>query len=127
MAPGARTVTVALAFALLGGCGGDGGGGAQRRAATPAPSRGASAPASRPPSDGEQLDGLLADRGAALEAGDVAAYAATSIGSQRARDRVAARRAARLPLAGLVLRAHGARIRGDIARLRATISYRFRG
>ena len=129
MAPGARTVTVALAFALLAGCGGGGGDGGQRRAAaaTPAPSRGASAAAARPPSDGEQLDRLLADRGAALGAGDVAAYAATSIGSQRARDRVAARRAARLPLTGLSLRAHGARVRGNTARLRATISYRFRG
>ena len=126
MAPGARTVTVALAFALLAGCGGGGDGG-QRRAATSTPSRGASAAAARPPSDGEQLDRLLADRGAALGAGDVAAYAATSIGSQRARDRVAARRAARLPLAGLALRAHGARVRGNTARLRATISYRFRG
>ena len=117
-----------MAVALLAGCGG---GDAQRRAATPTaapgPARGATAPAARPASDGELLDRLVAERGAALEAGDPAAYAATSIGPRRARDRAAARRAARLPLAELTLRAHGANVRGDTARLQATIAYRFHG
>ena len=127
MAPGPRTVTV-LTLALLAGCGG-GGDGAQRRAATPAarPHASGGAAAARPTSDTEQIDRLLADRSAALQAGNVAAYAATAAGPQRARDRIAARRASRLPLVDVVLRTHTARIRGATARLRASLAYRFRG
>jgi hypothetical protein len=46
----------------------------------------------------DELRGLLADRGHALQAGDAAALAKTSIGPQRARDRTAAARARGLRL-----------------------------
>jgi hypothetical protein len=100
------------------------GNGARRR---PRPRAGRARPRRARPPTASSSTGCSPTAAPRSGPGDVAAYAATSIGAQRARDRVAARRAARLPLAGLVLRGHGARIRGNTARLRATISYRFRG
>jgi hypothetical protein len=88
---------------------------------------GTRATSSRPLSDKEQLDRLLAARAAALEAGDVTAFGATATGRQRAQDRVAARRAARLGLRDVALIVRGARVRGAQARLRVALAYRYRG
>jgi hypothetical protein len=81
----------------------------------------------RPPTDAERLAGLLARRAAALQAGDARGYAATAVGFQRVRDRVVARRAARLPVRRVELLVRRSRVRGDVARLRVVLVYRFRG
>src|SRR5689334_18702016 len=137
MAPGPRTVSAVLAILLLGGCGGAGGRG-PRPAATPAAQASAprsahagavtptaraagSRPAPRAASDGEQIRDLLARRATAMAAGDVTAYAATATGAQRVRDRVAARRAALLPLVRVALRAGSPRIHGNTARLHTSL------
>jgi hypothetical protein len=81
------------AVALIAGCGGH-----ARRHPTPTPSPRASEQGARPPSPAGEVEALLARRARALQAGDAAALAATSVGRQRARDRRAARRAGALRL-----------------------------
>jgi hypothetical protein len=94
---GARVAAGLIVLALVAGCGG---GDAPR----PAPTGTPGSPAERPePSDDAQIADLLRDRAAALEAGDRRAYVATAAGAQRRRDRVAGRRAARLPLTDVAL------------------------
>ena len=85
-------------LALLAGC--SDGGGEQRRdreQGSPAAGR------PKPPSDAEQLSKLLEQRSAALQRGDARAYAATSTGRQRVRDRRDARRARGLGLRKVAL------------------------
>jgi len=91
---------------------------AQRATPTPTPA---------PPSDAEQLRALLRARAMALEAGDVRAYGATATGRQRGRDLAAARRAARLRLAGVELDAGDIEVDGRRATLRVDAPYRIRG
>jgi hypothetical protein len=98
--PAARAIVVLLAVLVLlvvAGCGG-GDDAPQRRAATPtAPIHRADGDRTAP-SDADLLRALMRDRAAALEAGDVDAYAGTSVARQRTRDRRAARRANRIRL-----------------------------
>lgn len=106
-----RTGLVVLALAAA-GCGG----GHASRHATPSP--GATAGGGRP-SAAEDFEALLQRRAQALQDGDAAALAATSVGRQRARDRRAARRAGALRLRGVQLMAGaGPRVR---------LSYRLAG
>jgi hypothetical protein len=122
----ARLTVVA---AVVAGCG-------DSAKSAPTPATKTSADTSRPapateekeqPSDNEQLDTLLADRGAALEQGDVEDFLATSTGSQVAKDRRQMTAAKALPLTSVKLRAKGTEISGDKAKLRVEMSYSFDG
>ena len=123
----ARGALGTVLLVLLAGCGGSDDGAAGGSTPTAQRSAGAPAASSRPPSDREQLGRLLAARAAALEAGDVAAYVATATGRQRARDRTAVRRAARLGLRAVALFTREVDVRGGRARLRVALAYRYRG
>jgi hypothetical protein len=102
-----------LALAILAGCGGD-------AAPQPAPTPGT--PAERPgPSEEEQVRMLLDERAAALEAGDVRAYAATG------GDRADARRAKRLRLRKVVMTADRVDVSGDRATARVSATYAIAG
>jgi hypothetical protein len=118
-----RAAAALLGALALAGCGGSAadppappGSPAQRATPTPAP-----------PSDADRLRTLLLERAAALEAGDASAYGATATGPQRARDRAAARRAARLRLADVDLEADDIAVDGRRATLRVDAAYRIRG
>src|SRR4051794_8199981 len=80
-----------------------------------------------PPSDSDQLSSLLADRGAALEQGDVEDFLATSTGAQLARDKRQMAAAKALPLTSVKLAPQGTRLSGDKATLRVDMSYSFDG
>jgi hypothetical protein len=95
---------------------------------------GGSAPSTRdspatasPPQPRDGIQAMLDRRADALESGDVAAYARTAVGGQRADDRRAARIAARLPLRDVTLRIREADIASDRARLRLTAAYGLKG
>jgi hypothetical protein len=96
-------LALAVVAALVAGCGGSG------DDPSPTPPKAAESPAPTasanltPASPQDEVLTLMHAREDALEAGDVAGYAATAAGAQRARDRRAARRAARLPLRNVVL------------------------
>jgi hypothetical protein len=81
----------------------------------------------KPPSDNEQLNSLLADRGAALEQGDVADFLATSTGPQLAKDKRQMTAAKALPLTSVKLAARGTEISRDKATLRVEMSYSYDG
>jgi hypothetical protein len=116
-----RTVSALVALVLVAGCGG-GGDPAPRPTETPG------TPAARPePSDQEQIRRLLDDRAAALEAGDVRAYAATAAGAQRRRDRADARRARRLRVREVVFSADRVDVSGDRATARVSSEYAIEG
>jgi hypothetical protein len=116
-----RTVSALVALVLVAGCGG-GGDPAPRPTETPG------TPAARPePSDQEQIRTLLDDRAAALEAGDVRAYAATAAGAQRRRDRADARRARRLRVREVVFSADRVDVSGDRATARVSSEYAIEG
>ena len=103
------------ALALLAGCGDD-----PVPRATPTPGT----PAERPePSPEEQVRMLLDDRAAALEAGDVRAYAAT--GTRR--DRADARRARPLRLRKVAMSADQVDVSGDRATARVSATYAIAG
>jgi hypothetical protein len=110
----------AAAALLLASCGGGDG---DRRAADPggSPARGASKP--RPADPEAELQALLDRRAQAIEARDAAAYAATAIGAQRARDRATARNARGLSLRDVELSATRIRVDGRRAVLRVRSSY----
>ena len=116
-----RTAPALVALALVAGCGG-GDDPAPRPTETPG------TPAERPePSDEEQVRALLDDRAAALEAGDVRAYAATAAGSQRRRDRADARRARRLRFREVAFSADRVDVSGDRATARVSATYAIEG
>jgi hypothetical protein len=89
--------------------------------ATPTPQK------KEPPSDTEQLDALLADRGAALEQGDLEDFLATSTGPQTAKDKRQMTAAKALPLTSVKLSAKGTEISGDKATMRVEMSYSYDG
>jgi len=123
----AARLPAVLAAAALAGCGGS----SSDPAAPGSPAQRAPAatatPTPAPASDADQLRTLLARRAAALEAGNVRAYGATATGPQRGRDRAAARRAARLRLAGVELEPGVIDVDGRRATLRVEAPYRIRG
>jgi hypothetical protein len=108
------------ALAILAGCGG-GDAAAPRSAATATPT--VEHTQAAPPNDEQQIEALLRDRAAALEAGKRREYAATAIGRQRRRDRDAAARAARLSLRDVTLEPGRIDLEGDRAGVRVTLSY----
>jgi ketosteroid isomerase-like protein len=81
----------------------------------------------RPPDDAAAIERLLRDRVQALERRDVAAYAATATGAQRARDRRAARRAVRMSIEHVRLVPDDLQTSGNGAKVTVTMSYRVRG
>ncbi len=83
--------------------------------------------ASRAPSDDAQLDHLLLERGAAIQARDGAALARTSTGPQQARDRKAMTDAKPLSLSYVEMSSEDKRITGKTATLRTTLGYAFAG
>ena len=116
-----RKAPALVALALVAGCGG-GSDPAPRPTETPG------TPAERPePDDQEQVRTLLDDRAAALEAGDVRAYAATAAGAQRRRDRVDARRARRLRFREVAFSADRVDVSGDRATARVSATYTIAG
>jgi hypothetical protein len=123
-----RWTTLAVATVVIAGCG-------DTASTAPAPTakkatKVDSKPAAetekkQPPADTEQLDTLLADRGAALAQGDRADLLATSTGAQATKDKrqIVAVRA--LPLTSVRLEAKATEVTGDRATLRVEISYSF--
>ena len=86
-----RAAVTTLLVALLAGCG-------DSKPPAPAATETPTASGREARSDRQLLGRLLARRADALEAGDAAAYAATSTGEQRAVDRTAARNRRGLPI-----------------------------
>jgi hypothetical protein len=80
-----------------------------------------------PPDDAAEIKRMLAERARALEAEDVLALSATSIGPQRARDRRSARRAKRLDIERIRFVADELQISGSRGTIDVTMSYRVRG
>jgi hypothetical protein len=111
------TATLAALALLASGCGG--------KPSTGSPS--ARASADRPPDPRTEIQELLDRRAGALLAGDVAGFAATAAGPQRARDRRAARVAAGLPLRDVGLHSRDVEIDGSTARLRVLATWGVRG
>ncbi|MEO8687087.1 MAG: hypothetical protein ABI611_02575 [Solirubrobacteraceae bacterium] len=110
--------------ALLAGCGGP-----SRPKAAPSPTSPASKPAATPARAGDAtaIESLLRRRAQALEAGNAKAYAATSTGPQRLRDREAARNAAPLRLRDVALAVDSVDVSGRRARLKVRSIYSVRG
>jgi hypothetical protein len=127
--PAARAIALVLAVLVVSVAAGCSGGddAPHPRAATP------TAPVHRAdgdrtaPSDADLLRALVHERAAALEAGDVDAYAGTSVGRQRPRDRRAARRAGRLRLRDVSLTPDVIDRTDDRAKLRVHEDYSIAG
>jgi hypothetical protein len=81
----------------------------------------------KPPTDSEQMETLLLDRGAALAQGDVEDFLATSTGAQARKDKRQIVAAKALPLTSVDLKARGTEISGDKATMRVEMSYSFDG
>jgi hypothetical protein len=121
-----RWTTLAAAVAVIAGCG-------DSASTAPAPATKKVAKTTtkpeaekkQPPTDSEQLETLLADRGAALEQGDVEDFEATSTGSQATKDKRQIAAAKALPLTSVKLEAKGTEVSGDRATLRVEMSYSF--
>jgi hypothetical protein len=122
---GTRLLPAVLLAVAVTGCGG-GGDPAPRASATPAPG-GEQSAAAAPPDDEGAIAALLAERATQLERADAPALARTSAGGQRARDRVAARRAKRLSLQRVRYGVAESQTSGDRATLAVSFSYRVRG
>jgi hypothetical protein len=84
-----------------------------------------SAPASKPPTDSEQLAQLLSARAKALELGHPEDFVETATGGQVAKDKRAAASAKALPLGSVKLEAKGTEVQGDRATMRVQMSYTF--
>jgi hypothetical protein len=120
---------LAAAAAVLASCGDS-----AKSASAPTTKKAAEAPKKTPaaqqkrqPSDTELLTTLLADRGAALEQGDVEDFLATSTGGQLAKDKRQMTAAKALPLTSVKLEARGTEITKDKATMRVDMSYSFDG
>jgi hypothetical protein len=116
----ARAMAVG-AVLLLAACGGGGGDPAPAPEDRPPAQRSTRAPDA--PSDEAQLRALVLDRAAALEGGDPGAYAASAAGAQRARDRRAARRAARLGVRAVQLEPEEIEVHGRRAEVAVSGEY----
>ncbi len=119
--------SVAAVAAAVAGCGGS-----NEPAAKPAPTptpgdTTVSQGAEQPRDDAGDINALLRERAQQLERGDANAFAATSTGAQRARDRRAARRTKRLSLEQVRFIPDEVQTSGDRATLAVTLSYRVRG
>jgi hypothetical protein len=124
----ARWATLAAAAAVIAGCGDSASSApapaAKKVAATTTKTK-PEAETKKPPTDTEQLDTLLADRGAALEQGDAKDFLTTSTGSQATKDKREITAAKALPLTSVKLEAKGTEVTGDRATLRVEMSYSF--
>jgi hypothetical protein len=118
---------LAAATAVIAGCG-------DTASSAPAPAKTAAKTGAKPtpepekkkpPTDTEQLDTLLADRGAALAQGDRADFLATSTGAQSTKDKRQIVAARALPLTSVRLEAKGTEVNGSRATLRVEMSYSF--
>jgi hypothetical protein len=114
------SVAAAVLAAILAGCGGSSRPAAQH-VSTPVPE----ATASRAPDDSAQLQALLNQRAAAIQVGDAAALARTSVGAQRRRDRRAAAAARPLALDRVSITARETDVSGSRAIVRAVMAYTF--
>jgi hypothetical protein len=120
---------LAAAAAVIAGCGETASSApappATKKAADAKPKAAPAAEKRKPPTDNEQLNTLLLDRGAALEQGDAEDFLATSTGAQAKKDerQIAAARA--LPLTSVKLEARGTEISGDKATMRVEMSYSY--
>jgi hypothetical protein len=114
-------LALATATALLAGCGGHSHP-AAAGAATPK-----AKPASRPPSDTDQLRSLLNARAVATREGDATALERTSTGRQRRRDGLAAAAARPLSLSHVAMTPQTTEIDGDRAVLQVETTYSFSG
>src|SRR3954467_9455766 len=110
---------LAASAAVIAGCGDS-----ASSAPTPATKQSADTAKAKPaaekeqaPSDNDRLSTLLADRGAALEQGDVEDFLATSTGAQVAKDQRQMAAAKALPLTSVKLTPRGTEITGDKATL----------
>ncbi len=81
----------------------------------------------KPPSDNDQLETLLLDRGAALAQGDAEDFLATSTDAQITKDKRQIAAVKVLPLTSVDLKARGTGISGDKATMRVEMSYSFDG
>jgi hypothetical protein len=122
-----RSTVLALTAWLAIGCGGSGAHRVAARAtgtptSTPTPRP---KPAAKPPSDEDQLKGLMADRARDLSSGDAAAMAKTSTGAQVRRDARAGRSAASLGLGSVFMDQTATEVSGAHATLRVTTEYTF--
>jgi hypothetical protein len=123
-----RWTTLAAAVAVIAGCGDSASTApapATKKVAKTTTNTKPEAEKKQPPTDSEQLDTLLADRGAALEQGDSADFLATSTGSQAKKDKRQITAAKALPLTSVKLEAKGTEVNGDRATLRVQMSYSF--
>jgi hypothetical protein len=115
---GIRLLSAGVVALGLAGCGGSGEPAAK---STPTP-----APTETTVSAGD-INALLRERAQQLELGASRAFAATSMGAQRARDRRAARRTKALSLEHVRFVADELQTSGDRASVAVTLSYRVRG
>jgi hypothetical protein len=123
---GTRLLIAGLMAAAVTGCGGDGGEPQPRASSTPTPEPEQTA-AAKPPDDEGEIYRLLSDRAMMLERGETRAFALSSVGPQRARDRRAVRRAKRLSLERVRLVPAALDTSGDRAQARVMLSYRVKG
>jgi hypothetical protein len=125
---GPRLLLAGLAGLAVAGCGGGSGEPVTKPRPTAAPAEtSVSAGAEKPRDDAGEITALLRERARQLEFGEHGAFAMTSAGSQRGRDRRAARRAKALSLERIRLIADELQTSGDRASVSVTLSYRVRG
>jgi hypothetical protein len=108
---------LAAALGLLPACG------SARHAGTPAQHQAGD----RPPDARAQIQTLVDTRATALVSGDAGAYAATSTGAQRARDRRAARIASGLKLRDIAMQVRTAAVDGPTAKVRLVATWGISG
>jgi hypothetical protein len=124
---GIRLTLASLAALSFAGCG-DSGGPAAKPSPTPTPGETTvSQGAEQPRDDAGDINALLRERAQQLELGDARAFAATSTGGQRARDRRAARRTKVLSLEQVRFVADELQTSRNRASVAVTLSYRVRG
>src|SRR5215203_5723338 len=125
---GPRLLLAGIAGLAVAGCGGGSGEPTTKARPKAAPAETpVSAGAEKPRDDAGEINALLRERGEQLEHGSTAAFAATAIGAQRARDRRAARRAKALALEQVRFGADELQTSGDRATVSVSLSYRVRG
>ena len=122
---GTRLLVAGLAALAAGGCGG---GSSEPAKPKPTPTATTvSEGAQQPRDDAGEINALLRERAGLLEQGRAAAFAATSTGTQRARDRRAAKRTKALSLERVRFVADELQTSGNRASVAVTLSYRVRG
>lgn len=119
-----------LAAVAAGGCGGGGDDGGPQAADKPGQKELLDSIDTRPrdvDDDDEEIKQLLADRAAALEAGDARSLRTTAARGQRTRDRRALANLRALPLESVALEPGDVQIAGGRATMRAGMAYRIKG